>query len=260
MADTLAMTKVLVFSNQKGGVGKTTLASTFSHLLSKKHRLLAIDWDPQSNLTWALGAMVEAQDESTSITHFLNEDEFNPIEISKKLHLLSGDIGLSVYQRQHFNDKNYALNLKNKLESLKEEYDIILIDTPPSLGFLTINALAVATHLIMPMHADAFSLQGIIQMLGTIDSLDENLGLPAPEKRLVLNHHRPRVNLCKMVEEQLRESYGKMVFKTTLPMNNSLREAALAGEPVHEYAPKSRITEAMKKLNREINTWLFPKR
>jgi len=249
------MSRVLAVVNQKGGVGKTTTAINLSAALALEGMsCLLLDIDPQANTTAGLGF---PQDENrfstydvlvgdTAIAHALLATEIESLKLvpsSKDL------VGATV---ELIRQDNRALKLRAALEPIRADYDFILLDCPPALDLLTLNALATSDGLLIPMQAEYFALEGISELMHTLERVRESFNSSLAIEGILLTMYDERTNLAQQVSSNLREHFGEKVFKTTIPRNVRLAEAPSYGRPVCLYDPKSRGAESYRELALEL--------
>lgn len=254
------MGKIIALVNQKGGVGKTTTSINLSAslaLLGKK--ILLIDLDPQGNATTGVG--INKGDIEKSVYDLLrgacNPDEviiktdFNNLDILPSTIQLAGiDIEFMDRSRQDVNFKK-AYQLKEKLEIIKDKYDYIIIDCPPSLGMITTNALAASNSCLIPVQCEFFALEGITQLLNTIMLTQKNLN-PKLDLEGVLLTMLSKSNLGLDVIEEIRSYFKDKVYDTIIPRLIRLAEAPSHGKPIVAYDPKSKGSEAYINLAKEV--------
>lgn len=247
------MSVTIVLSNQKGGVGKTTSAYVLSTALKEKgYKVLAVDMDPQGNLSFAMGADTE----SATIYDVL-KGELKPryaVQKSALVDIIPSNILLSGIELE-FTGARREFLLKEALESLKSSYDYILIDSPPALGVLTVNAFTASDYVLVPMLSDIFSLQGITQLDETICRVRNYCNPRIQILGVFLTKHNPRTNFSKEVEGALRmvaEDLDVPVLDTFIRDSVALREAQSLQRSVLEYAPECNAVQDYKKLIQEL--------
>jgi len=246
---------IIAIVNQKGGCGKTTTAVNLSACLaSRQVSTLLIDLDPQSNATLGLG--IEADPERT-VHRVLTDDEFEAagavyptgvfnLDIIPATILLSGaDLDLA-------GKVGRESILKNKLDFLAGRYDLVIIDCAPSLSLLTVNALAAADEILVPIQAHYYALEGLKMLFQTIKIVKSRLNYRLAVLGILPTFFDGRTSICRDVIVGLRDYFGSRVFRTSIRVNSKLAEAPSANEPIHIYAPDSRGAEDYGSLAEEI--------
>lgn len=248
------MGKIISIINQKGGVGKTTTAVNLSaYLADKGYKVLLIDTDSQGNATSGLSKKVKFR---SDLYEVLLNDEIIENAIVKtdvrKLFLLPASIDLAGAEIEMVSLPRREFLLKEKLQSIKDDYDFILMDCPPSLGLMTLNTLVASEFVLIPIQAEFYALEGLSQLVKTIKSVTRRLNPTLDILGILLTMFDGRTNLSIQVAEEVKRYFGTKLFKTVIPRSIKLSEAPGFGESVLTYAPKSKGAEAYKKLCREV--------
>jgi chromosome partitioning protein len=249
------MSKILGVVNQKGGVGKTTTAINLSACLALEGlKILIVDCDPQANASSGLG--FQRDDNRHSIYDVLMGDAraeqvILPTEI-ETLHLLPGSKNLTGANIELASVEDRAIRLRQALDPLRGQYDRIILDCPPALDLLTLNALAAADTLIVPMQAEYFALEGVSELISTLERVRAAFNPALTIEGVLLTMYDDRTNLAQQVTETLREYFRDRLFRTVIPRNVRLAEAPSHGKPVALYDARSRGTEAYFELAGEF--------
>ena len=249
------MVKVIAICNQKGGVSKTTTAINLSSYLAiANKKTLLIDLDPQSNATSGIG--INKHSINSSIYNVLHEQSSLAGIIKQtqieNLHLAPSNLDLTGAEVELVNAMNREYRLKKAIDAVKEQYDYILIDCPPSLGLLTINALAAANSVIIPIQCEYYALEGLSQLTNTINLIKSNLNNELQIEGVLLAMADYRTNLTKEVIEEVKKFFGDKVYTTILPRSIRLTEAPGFGKPIALYDNHSVGAQAYQNLAREV--------
>ena len=250
------MARTIVIANQKGGVGKTTTAVNLAAALaSLNRRVLLIDIDPQGNATSGLG--VEKEGIENSIYELLlgeatAEECIIKDAAVKKLSLIPSNINLAAAEIELMDAERREYLLKGKLEDQADKYDFILIDCPPSLNMLTINAMCAADAVLIPIQCEYYALEGLSQLLYTINLVKERLNSRLEVDGVVFTMYDGRTNLSQEVAKNVRDNLQTHIYKSVIPRNVRLAEAPSYGLPISLYDPRSAGAQAYAKLAKEV--------
>ncbi len=244
------MGKIIAVANQKGGVGKTTTCLNLACCVaSMGKKVLMCDFDPQGNASSGLGTLA-AQGES--IYDAVVSDIDIPIKKTKWCDVLPADIRLASAEQEiaFMDDREYRL--KNVLDKYKDSYDFIFIDCPPSLGMLTLNSLAAADTVLVPMQCEYYALEGLSLLVNSIKMVKKKINPAIDIEGIVLTMYDGRTNLTIQVAEEIKKYFGGKVYKTVIPRNVRLSEAPSHGLPIIAYDRLSKGAEAYKSLAGEF--------
>ncbi|SFC85297.1 ParA family protein [Butyrivibrio sp. YAB3001] len=249
------MGRVIAIANQKGGVGKTTTSINLSASLAEKgKRVLVIDTDPQGNTTSGLG-LDKNELENTIYELMIGEctiQEAIVKNVTDRLDIIPSNVNLAAVEIELIDAEQKEYILKNALSKVKDKYDFIIIDCPPSLSMLTVNAMTSANTVLVPIQCEYYALEGLSQLVHTVNLVKDRLNPDLEMEGVVFTMFDSRTNLSLQVVENVKEHIQENVYKTIIPRNIRLAEAPSYGLPINIYEPKSAGAEAYRLLAEEV--------
>lgn len=248
------MGKIISVANQKGGVGKTTTTVNLCAILAKKNKkVLLIDADPQGNATSGLGAEKDAEFSTYDI--LVSDVEIKDAiqdTIIKNLKICPANMNLAGAEVELVSMMSREQRLKEKLDLVKEEFDYIFIDCPPSLGLITLNSFTASNSVLIPIQCEYFALEGLGQLLNTINLVKKHLNKNIKIEGALLTMYDIRTNLSNQVVKEVKRYFENEVYKTVIPRNVRLSEAPSYGMPITEYDPRSKGAKSYMKFAKEF--------
>ncbi|MGH9245837.1 MAG: ParA family protein [Acidimicrobiales bacterium] len=251
-----ALPRILAITNQKGGVGKTTTGVNLGAALADlDHRTLVVDLDPQGNASTGLG--INVRDLQASMYDVILHD--TPIDDCiegtsvRNLFVAPASLDLAGAEIELVPAFSRELRLRRALEDNRDDYDYILIDCPPSLGLLTVNGLAAATEVLVPIQCEYYALEGLGQLLRNVHLVQKNLNPPLDLSTIVLVMYDARTKLSSQVVAEVRNHFGDKVCRTVIPRTVRLSEAPSFGQPITVFDPSSRGAIAYRELAKEVS-------
>ena len=249
------MGRTIAIANQKGGVGKSTTAINLSSCLGEMgQKVLTIDMDPQGNTTSGMG--VEKNEVENTICELLLgesklEDCIIPLNFDN-LSLIPSNVNLAGAEIELIGVEDKEFILKNAIDQVRDQYDFIIIDCPPSLGLLTLNAFTAADSVLIPIQSEFYALEGVSQLVKTITIVQQTSNKDLEIEGVLLTMFDGRTNLSIQVADEVKKFFGNKVYKTIIPRNVRLSEAPSYGEPIIVYDPKSKGADVYTKLAKEV--------
>lgn len=247
--------RIVALANQKGGVGKTTTTVSLGAAAAELgHRVLVVDLDPQGNASTGLGINPRSLEASMYdvLLHDVPIDDAIEAASVRNLFVAPANLDLAGAEIELVPAFSREMRLKNAIASVSDDYDLVLIDCPPSLGLLTVNAFAAASEVMVPVQCEYYALEGLGQLLRNVDLVQRNLNSALRLSAIVLVMYDARTNLAQQVSSEVREHFGSVVCKTVIPRTVRLSEAPSFGQPITVFDPTSRGAVAYRDLAKEF--------
>jgi len=257
------MGRTIVIANQKGGVGKTTTAINLAASLAvRKKRVLLIDMDPQGNASSGFDFDTEETDKNIYDVMLgeANIEDAIQRNIRPKLSLIPSDVNLAACEIQLADADNRNFILKSELDRIRKNYEYIIIDCPPSLNILTINAMCAGDTVLVPLQCEYYALEGLSQLMQTVKLISERLNPNLKIEGIVFTMYDSRTNLAQEVVENVEENTDKKIYKMIIPRNVRLAEAPSYGMPITEYDPRSAGAKAYDLLAKQVMKYRLSRR
>ena len=249
------MGRIIAIANQKGGVGKTTTAINLSACLAEVgKKVLVIDLDPQGNTTSGLG-IDKSELDNTVYELILDQCTAKEAMVNteiENLYILPSNVNLAGAEIELLDIDNKEYTLREAIDYVQEEFEYIIIDCPPSLNMLTVNAMTTANTVLVPIQCEYYALEGLSQLMYTINLVQDRLNPKLKMEGVVFTMYDSRTNLSNQVVENVKENIDAVVYKTVIPRNIRLAEAPSHGLPINLYDPKSAGAESYRQLAQEV--------
>lgn len=249
------MGRIIVVANQKGGVGKTTTAINLSACLAEAgKKVLAIDMDPQGNMTSGLGVDKNEVD-NTVYELLIGETKVREClqkSVAENLEVIASNINLAAVEIELIGEQEKEFILQKALEEIRDEYDFVIVDCPPSLNILTINSMCAADTVLVPIQCEYYALEGLSQLIHTINLVKDRLNPELEIEGIVFTMYDARTNLSLQVVENVKNNLEQTIYKTIIPRNVRLAEAPSYGMPINLYDAKSAGAESYRLLAEEV--------
>lgn len=249
------MGKTIAITNQKGGVGKTTTAINLSAAMAELgKKILVIDTDPQGNMTSGFG--VNKNEVENTVYELMlgscSTEEAIIKNVKDGIDMIASNVNLAAVEIELIDDENRNFVLRNEVEWVKDKYDYIIIDCPPSLSMLTVNAMTTADTVLVPIQCEYYALEGLSQLIHTVNLVKSGLNPDLDMEGVVFTMYDSRTNLSAQVVNNVKANIKTRVYETVIPRNIRLAEAPSYGQPISEYDPKSAGAEAYINLAKEV--------